>query len=131
MSDALTSTSGPLNNERMSGGGLETGIPRVGCDLNRRRFHPLIERHRKAILKIAEKDGFSNVRVFGSMARGDVRRMSDIDLLVHAPKGTSLLDMGGMLVEVEELTDRRVDLVSDDGIYPPMRRFILKDARQL
>jgi predicted nucleotidyltransferase len=80
---------------------------------------PLAERlhyHRSAILDLARKYGAENVRVFGSVARGTERPDSDIDLLVHMQPRRSLLDMGGLLMDLRDLLGVEVDLVSDGGL---------------
>ena len=91
-------------------------------------MHPLIERHRADILSMAEAHGIENVRVFGSMARGDADDTSDVDLLVTLPKGRSGLELGGLLMDVQDLLQRRVDVVSERGLHPMLRENILKEA---
>ncbi|MBX3066064.1 MAG: nucleotidyltransferase family protein [Anaerolineae bacterium] len=84
---------------------------------------------REEVLRLAAKHGASNVRVFGSVARGEARSDSDVDLLVDwdyerlSPWGSA-----GFEMEVEELLGRHVDVVSTDYIHPLMREQILKDA---
>lgn len=65
-------------------------------------MHLLIEQKREALLKLAVQYGVTNVRVFGSMARGDADESSDVDLLVQPLAGTSLLDLGGLLMDAQE-----------------------------
>lgn len=91
-------------------------------------MHPLIEAHRKEIVEIAEKHGLSNVRVFGSMARGDASDSSDVDLLVSAGPRTSGLDLGGLLMDIQDLLNRKVDVVVDRSIHPLLRDRILNEA---
>ena len=91
-------------------------------------MHPLIEANRQAIIEIAEKHGLSNVRVFGSMARGDANDSSDVDLLVSAGPKTSGLDLGGLLMDVQDLLSRKVDVVVDRSIHPLLRDRILSEA---
>ncbi len=91
-------------------------------------MHPLIESHRSEILSIAEHHGLRDVRVFGSMARGDATEASDVDLLVTAPEGTSGLALGGLLMDVSQLLDRKVDVVTERSIRPAMRERILREA---
>jgi predicted nucleotidyltransferase len=74
--------------------------------------------HRKEILDLARRYGVTNVRVFGSMARGDADESSDVDLLVTLPPGVSGLALGGLLMDVQVLTGRRVDVATDDGLHP-------------
>ena len=94
-------------------------------------MHPLIEKHRSEILLLAKRYGLHDVRVFGSMARGDAKEHSDIDLLVSAPEGTSGLALGGLLVDVSELLDRKVDVVTERAILPALRDQILREAVRL
>lgn len=70
---------------------------------------------REAILQAAERRRLSDVRVFGSVARGEAGHGSDVDLLVHPGPETSLFDLAGFQVEVEELLGVEVDVVSDRG----------------
>ena len=94
-------------------------------------MHPLIEQHRAAIRAIAARRGIEDVRVFGSMARGDADADSDIDLLVTLPPGRSGLALGGLLMEVQALTHRQVDVVTEAGLHPALRERILREAHAL
>jgi predicted nucleotidyltransferase len=60
----------------------------------------LLKEKREEILRIAARHGARNVRVFGSVARGDADEASDIDFLVEMERGRSIFDMGGMLMEL-------------------------------
>ncbi len=91
----------------------------------------LLKEKREAILRIATKHGARNVRVFGSVARGEADELSDIDLLVEFEPGRSLLDHAALVVDLEELLAGRVDVVSEEGLYWLLRRRILKEARAL
>ena len=91
-------------------------------------MHPLIEEHCRAIVELAEKHGLSNVRVFGSMARGEATQDSDVDLLVTAKPKTTLVGLSGLALDVEELLNREVDVVTDDEIYHLLRDRILGEA---
>ena len=84
-------------------------------------MHPLIERHREGIKTLAERHGIENMRVFGSMARGDATEASDVDLLVSVPRGVGGLALGGLLMDVQDLLQRRVDVVSDKGLHLLLR----------
>jgi uncharacterized protein len=94
-------------------------------------MHPLIETNHQAIRKLAAKHGVADVRVFGSMARGDATEASDVDLLVRPLPETSLLDLGGLLMDVQELLGRRVEVVSERALDPVMRERILREALPL
>ncbi len=94
-------------------------------------MHSLIENHRAEILALAERHGIHNVRVFGSMARGDAGDASDVDLLVSLPPGTSGLALGGLLMDVQDLLQRRVEVVTDRALHPALRDHVLKEAQPL
>ncbi len=91
----------------------------------------LLASRREEILRIAAKHGAHNVRVFGSVARGEAGENSDVDLLVELEQGRSLLDQAGLVLDLEELLGRKVDVVTEQGIYWLLRRRILKEARPL
>jgi predicted nucleotidyltransferase len=94
-------------------------------------MHPLIENHRREILALAAHYGVTDVRVFGAMARGDAGQASDVDLLVKPLPGTSLLDLGGLLMDVQDLLGRRVDVVSERALAPQIRERVLREAQAL
>lgn len=94
-------------------------------------MHPLIEEHRADILEIARRHGLRDVRVFGSMARGDAGETSDVDLLVSLPPDRTGLALGGLLMDVQDLLQRKVDVVTDRGLHPTLRNRILKEAQPL
>ena len=91
-------------------------------------MNPIIELHREEIVEIARRNGFTNVRVFGSMARGDDTDESDVDLLVSLGPAIVGWGIGGLQIEVQELLGRKVDVVTDDAIRPLMRDRILGEA---
>ena len=84
--------------------------------------------HRNEVLNLAEKRRTTNVRIFGSVARGDATENSDLDFLVTPKPGCSLMDLGGLLMDLQDLFNCKVDVVTDDGIKPRARENILKDA---
>ncbi|HET6442595.1 MAG TPA: nucleotidyltransferase family protein [Phycisphaerae bacterium] len=83
---------------------------------------------RGEILQIAAKRGARNVRIFGSAARGEADERSDVDVLVDMEPGRSLLDMGGLLMDLQELLGRRVDVVSERGLRERIRERVLREA---
>ncbi len=89
---------------------------------------PLLSRHRAEILRVAHTCGASNVRVFGSRARGEGDPSSDIDLLISLEAGRTLLDLVRLKRELEEMTAHGVDLVTDNGLSPILRDKILAEA---
>jgi predicted nucleotidyltransferase len=88
----------------------------------------LLRSKRTKILQIAARHGARKVRVFGSVARGKTRRGSDIDLLVEMDEGRSLLDHAALILDLERLLKRPVDVASERGLRPPVRKQVLKDA---
>lgn len=92
---------------------------------------PLIEKHRVRIKQLAHARGLDDVRVFGSMARGDAAASSDIDLLVVLPPGKSGLALSGLMLDVEALTQRRVDVVTPDALHPALRAAVVHEALPL
>jgi hypothetical protein len=91
----------------------------------------LLAEKRDEILRLAASRGARNVRVFGSVARGEARADSDIDLLVDVESGRSLLDVVGLWLDLEELLGRKVDLLTEGGVNPHLRETILTEARPL
>jgi uncharacterized protein len=88
----------------------------------------LLQPHRAAILGLARRHGARNVRVFGSVARGEADERSDIDFLVDMDVGRSLFDMGGLLMDLQALLGRRVDVVTEKGLRPRIRDRVLSEA---
>ena len=92
------------------------------------RLERLPREKREEILQVAAKHGARNVRVFGSVARGEADEESDIDLVVEFEPGRSLLDHAALWLELQELLGCKVDVVSDRGIKPRIRDRVLKEA---
>lgn len=90
-----------------------------------------IQKNKEAILTIARRHGLHNIRIFGSVARGEDTAKSDIDLLVDSDKGCTLLDIGGAIVKLQELLGRKVDIVTERGLHWYLREKIMKEARPL
>ncbi|HLX57438.1 MAG TPA: nucleotidyltransferase family protein [Ktedonobacteraceae bacterium] len=88
----------------------------------------LLQTKREDILQTARKYGAYNVRVFGSVARGEADEKSDIDLLVDMEKGRSLLDLGGLLMDLQDLLGCDVDVVTEKGLRDRIRERVLKEA---
>ena len=88
----------------------------------------LLAEKREEILRIAARHGAYNVRVFGSMARGDAGPASDIDLLVDVRHDHSAFFPGGLLADLEDLLARRVDVVEPAGLHWYLRDTILHEA---
>jgi predicted nucleotidyltransferase len=86
---------------------------------------------KEAILRLASKYGVRNLRVFGSVARGEAGAGSDVDVLVDFEPGRSLLDQVGFEQELETLLGSRVDVVVEGGISPYLEERILQEAQPL
>jgi len=91
-------------------------------------YKKLVYQNREEILKIADRHGAYNVRLFGSVARGDTTPQSDIDFLVNMQPGRSLMDMGGLLYDLRQLLNVEVDVVTENGLKPRIRETVLKEA---
>lgn len=88
----------------------------------------LLKEKREEILRLASKHGASNVRVFGSVARGEAGPDSDVDFLVDVDVKRSILDLGRLQMELQELLDTKVDLVEPDGLHSLIKNSVLKEA---
>jgi predicted nucleotidyltransferase len=87
-----------------------------------------LRRERDQIKKAAQKYGASNIRVFGSVSRGEEGPDSDIDFLVDFEADRSLLDMVGLKLELEELLGHKVDLVTEESIHRLISPRVMKEA---
>lgn len=86
---------------------------------------------RDDILRVATRHGAHNVRVFGSVARGEATEHSDIDFLVSTCERTSPWFPAGLVVDLEDLLGCGVQVVTEDGLYWLLKRRILREARPL
>jgi uncharacterized protein len=94
-------------------------------------INEIIVKKRDEILRIAELRGAKNLRVFGSMARGDSGPDSDIDLLVEMEESRTLFDMAELTLDLEELLGRKVHVCTPDSIYWLLRKKILREAKPI
>jgi predicted nucleotidyltransferase len=88
----------------------------------------LLREKREAILAIAARHGATNVRVFGSVARGEAGADSDIDFLVDLEPGRSLLDHAALLVDLQELLGCDVDVVEPPALHWYVKERVLREA---
>jgi uncharacterized protein len=86
---------------------------------------------RDEILALAARHGASNVRVFGSVATGTAGEASDVDFLVDLEPDRSLFDLGGLLMELQELLGRNVDVVTEPALHWYIREKVLHEAKPL
>ena len=88
----------------------------------------ILKDKREEILRLAAQHGARNLRVFGSVARGEARPESDVDFLVELESGHSLFDLGGLLMDLQDLLGRSVDVVTEKGLHWYIRDRVLKEA---
>ena len=87
-----------------------------------------LKTERDKVLRLAAAHGARNVRVFGSVARGDEDSRSDLDVLVDLEPGRSLLDLGGLLMDLQGLFGCKVDVVTPAGLRARIRDRVLREA---
>lgn len=90
-----------------------------------------LQERRAEIIAIANNHGAYNVRIFGSVARNEADSASDLDLLVDMEPERSLLDLGGLLMDLQELLGCQVDVVTEKGLRGRIRERVLKEATAL
>ncbi|MGA8572861.1 MAG: nucleotidyltransferase family protein [Desulfobaccales bacterium] len=87
-----------------------------------------MQEKRQEILVIAAKHGAYNIRIFGSVARGEADGQSDVDILVELEEGRSLFDLGGLSMDLENLLERKVDVVTARGLRKRISERVLREA---
>ena len=92
---------------------------------------PRLRARREEILGCASGHGARNVRVFGSVVRGESGASSDVDLLVEMEPGRSLIDLVGLWQDLEDMLGTHVDVLSDGGVSPHLRERIYAEAVSL
>ncbi|MGD0092801.1 MAG: nucleotidyltransferase family protein [Planctomycetota bacterium] len=88
----------------------------------------ILKDKRDEVLRIAAKHGAYNVRVFGSVARGDARPDSDVDFLIQAGPHRTFFFPGGLVADLEDLLGRKVDVVTEKALHWYIRDRVLKEA---
>ena len=88
----------------------------------------LLRVKREEILRIAAQHGARNVRIFGSVARGQAGQKSDVDFLVQMEEGRSLLDHVALMQDLEDLLGKKVDIVTESGLHWYIRDRVLAEA---
>ncbi len=91
-------------------------------------IYELLQVKREEIFQIAAKYGAYNIRIFGSVARREADENSDVDFLVEMEPGRSLFDLGGLLMDLQELLGCNVDVVTEKGLRDRIRERVLKEA---
>jgi uncharacterized protein len=87
--------------------------------------------HREEVLRLANRRGARNLRVFGSVVRGEANENSDLDLLVDREPGRSLLDHSGLVQDLQELLGTKVHIGTEKSLHWYVRERILREARPL
>lgn len=85
----------------------------------------------KKIVSILKKNGIVKAGIFGSYARGEAKKNSDIDILIKFKGSKSLFDLSGLKIELEEKLNKRIHLVTYKYIYPKIKEQILKEEIRL
>jgi len=91
-------------------------------------INQLLKERRQEILALATQHGAKHIRIFGSVSRGEADEQSDVDFLVDMEPGRSLMDMGGLLMDLQELLGCKVDVVSEKGLRARIRDRVLEEA---
>ncbi len=91
--------------------------------------YDILKKCRLEILALADRSGLSNIRVFGSVARGEENEKSDIDLLVNVEKTDDPLAFLDFQDNISKMFSRKVDIVFESGLYHALRERVLNEAK--
>jgi len=89
---------------------------------------PLVTQNRLKILALAKKNGVTNIRVFGSMAKNKANNNSDVDFLVEIEEGRTGFALGGFLMDVSELLQRKIDVVTENALHKRIYDKVMQEA---
>jgi uncharacterized protein len=92
------------------------------------RIDELLKERRQEILRIAARHGAHNVRIFGSVARGEAGPESDLDLLVEVGSDRTPFFPGGLIADLEELLGKKVQVVTQEALHWYIRERVLEEA---
>jgi len=84
---------------------------------------------KKQIMPVLKRQGVIRAAIFGSAAKGEMKKNSDVDILVKIPKNKSLLDFIGLKLSLEEKLNKKVDLVEYEAIKPLLKDIILREQK--
>jgi predicted nucleotidyltransferase len=90
-----------------------------------------VEKLSGQILPVLKRFGVKKAAIFGSLARGEGGKESDVDILVEFEPGKSLLDLAGLKIELEETLGRRVDVLTYNSLHPLLKDRILKEQKPI
>jgi hypothetical protein len=85
-------------------------------------------KHRDEIIAVARRHGASDIRIFGSVARGDATESSDVDFVARFEPGRSLFDQGGLLMDLRQLLGAKVDIVSEGALTGRFGQIVRREA---
>lgn len=88
----------------------------------------ILQAKRQDLLEVARRHGVTSIRVFGSVARGDDSPESDVDLLVTTGPEVSSWFPAGLVLDLQELLGRRIDVVTENGLNPLLRDQVMAEA---
>ncbi len=108
--------------------GVCSGAFRAGHTLFTMTIRERLNEKREEVLRVAGRHGARNVRLIGSVARGDATADSDLDLLVELERGRSLLDHAALMIELGTLLGCKVDVATEQGLRPRVRERVLAEA---
>ena len=91
----------------------------------------VVREKREEILRISASHGAHNVRIFGSVARGETGPDSDVDFLVDMRPGRTLLDLAHLFMDLEDLLGCKVDVVNPEGLHWYIRERVMREATPL
>ncbi len=94
-------------------------------------FKYILKKQRNEIFQIAKLYGAHNIRVFGSVNKESDNLGSDVDFLVDLEKDRSLLDLAGMVYDLQQLLGRKVDVVTENGLHWYIKDKIISEAEPL
>lgn len=94
-------------------------------------MNKLIADNQTAITKLAKQHGIKSICLFGSMAKDDITDASDVDFLVELEQGRDLFDLGELLIDLQTLLKRKVDLVTKDSLHPRLYSRVVNEALPL
>lgn len=94
-------------------------------------IYELLKEKKEEIIQIANSHGAYNIRIFGSVARNEATDTSDIDLIVDIGENLSFFFPGGLVLELEKLLGKKVDIVTEKSLKPRIRDNVLKEAKAL
>ncbi|GMQ82957.1 MAG: nucleotidyltransferase family protein [Rhodothermia bacterium] len=88
---------------------------------------PTIDDIRNKVTNVMRRRGVIRASIFGSVARGEATRASDVDFLVEFETGRSLIDLAGLRLDLTEALERKVDVATPNSLHPRLRDGILKE----